>query len=308
MEQDQDGRLAFHGWNVGPRNGSMKLRNYSHSLLPAIVAFLSLFLHSRSLAYQFTEDVLKGSFWRTFPIPLKLQLSRENSKFKITEEALIEAMDEWQRHAPVSLWSYKGGPEATTVANVVRWSSNFEKETGYSAHSTMAVTIRYSTPPLIQRTEIVINGQYFGLEDVDSLKMVLVHELGHTIGLDHSSDLGSIMYRSLSLGSTSNSSLSVDDIVGLEQVMLFHSQKQSEPIQLEQNRSSTNLLDGIASCGQNNLDTSSISPAESAKLKIQKLLAWFVSLFLGALTILSLIYTRLFLLKLTKKHFKSRNI
>jgi len=165
----------------------------------------------------------------------------------------------------------------------VRWSNNFEKETGYAANSTMAITVRYSTPPLLQRTEIIINGQYFGLANLDDLRKILIHELGHTLGLDHSEEYGSLMYRSLALGGTSPSYLSTDDIDGLNEVLKYHTQKQSEPIQLEQRKSgSINPLDGIAGCGQNNQDQSSFSAAENQKAK-QEFVGWILSLIFGSI-------------------------
>ncbi len=274
--------LSFHGWKTfWPRNGSMKLKKNWHSLLPAYLLFLGLFLQHHSLAYQFTEDLIRGSFWRTFPIPLKLQIASNDSRYGLTEQALTEAIDEWQKHSEIQLWDYREGGSTAAANNVIRWSNNFEKETGYAANSTMAITVRYSSPPLLQRTEIIINGQYFGLTNIEDLRKILIHELGHTLGLDHSEEYGSLMYRTLALGDTSPSYLSNDDIEGLSQVMIYHTQKQSEPIQLEQGKSgSSNPLDSIAGCGQNNQDQSSFSPAESERYK-KELMSWFVSLLIG---------------------------
>ncbi len=259
----------------------MKLKKKWHSLLPAYLFFLSFFLQHHSLAYQFTEDLIRGSFWRTFPIPLKLQIASGDSRFSVTEQALVEAIEEWQKHSEIQLWDYKEGGSSAAANNVVRWSNNFEKETGYAANSTMAITVRYSTPPLLQRTEIIINGQYFGLANLDDLRKILIHELGHTLGLDHSEEYGSLMYRSLALGGASPSYLSSDDIDGLNEVLKYHTQKQSEPIQLEQRKSgSSNPLDGIAGCGQNNQDQSSFSAAENVKNK-WNMLQWIYSMFAG---------------------------
>lgn len=280
----------------------MKLKNYSHCLLPVITTFLGLFLQHHSLAYQFTDDLQKGSFWRTFPIALKLQIAATDSRRDVTETALIEAIDEWQRHSEIQLWDYQDANSNPKTSNVVRWSNNFQKETGYSAYSTMAITIRYSTPPLLQRTEIIINGEYPGLNDQDDLKRILIHELGHTIGLDHSAEFGSMMYSTLALGGNGPRVLAEDDIEGLTHVMAYHAEKQSQPIQLEQNRAgSTNALDSIASCGQNNQDVSSFSPAMNGK-NYNTFLVWLFSLALGLFLPLGL----LFLANKTRKLFAQK--
>lgn len=271
----------------------MKLKKNWHSLLPAFLIFLGLSLQHHSLAYQFTEDLIKGSFWRTFPIPLKLQIANSDSRYGLTEQALVDAIDEWQKHSDIQLWDYQAGGFSASANNVIRWSNNFEKETGYSVNSTMAITVRYSSPPLLQRTEIIINGQYSGLEDLDDLRKILIHELGHTIGLDHSQVYGSLMYRSLALGGSSPSYLSSDDVEGLKEVTAYHTQKQSEPIQLQQRKSgASNPLDGIAGCGQNNQDQSSFSLAENNHRK-QEILGWVYSLILGFLLfILGIIFVK----------------
>lgn len=267
----------------------MKLKKkYLHSLLLPIMTFLGLFLHHHSLAYQFTDDLLKGSFWRTFPLPLKIQMSSSDSRYEVTENALIEAIEEWQRHSSIQLWDYQDSSSISRVSNVIRWSNDFQKETGYSVNSTMAVTIRYSTPPLLQRTEIIINGQYPGLADLDNLRKILIHELGHTIGLDHSDYYGSMMYSTLSLNESGPNDLSHDDIDGLHNVVSYHTQKQSEPIQLEQRQSgSKNALDGFSSCGQNNQDVLSFSAAENTH-HMNTFLVWLFSLTMGIFVTLTI--------------------
>lgn len=275
----------------------MKLKNYWHSLLPNLAFILGLFLQHHSLAYQFTEDIQKGIFWRTFPISIKLQISPSDSRFQVTEQALVDAMNEWHKHSDIQIWDLKESNNSSTN-NVIRWSNNFNQETGYSANSTMAITVRYSTPPLLQRTEIIINGQYPGLDNLDDLTMILVHELGHTIGLDHSSDYGSVMYKSLALGTTAQVYLSNDDIEGLSSVMNYHSIKQSQPIQLEQKRSgASNPIDSIASCGQNNQDESSFSLAVDDNKNT--ILVWVLSLITGFFTAMVALIT----FKFSRKHF-----
>ena len=57
---------------------------------------------------------------------------------------------------------------------------------------------------------------YPGASEFD-FQSVLLHELGHAIGFDHSADGGSIMWPNASTGQNSIRNLAVDDVLGLQQ-------------------------------------------------------------------------------------------
>jgi hypothetical protein len=57
---------------------------------------------------------------------------------------------------------------------------------------------------------------YPGASEFD-FQSVILHELGHAIGFDHSSDPGSIMWPSATVGQGSIRNLAVDDVLGLQQ-------------------------------------------------------------------------------------------
>lgn len=87
--------------------------------------------------------------------------------------------------------------------------------------STLAVAIRYTEGPYFAKTEIVFNGNHPMLDDTlnyntqPAIFKTLVHELGHTMGLDHNPfDTDSIMYPSLN--SLVFYRLAQDDVRGMQ--------------------------------------------------------------------------------------------
>jgi hypothetical protein len=101
------------------------------------------------------------------------------------EDLAKTAIDEWQTRSGLSLWDYTGAG----TKNIIRWSTNFANETRMDPQSTLAVAIRYTKGPYFARTEIVVNGGHILNQDQANLRTTLTHELGHTMGLDHS-DVG----------------------------------------------------------------------------------------------------------------------
>lgn len=142
--------------------------------------------------YEFTSDFNLGIYWKNFPIGMNryvLEEGEQNQLRNLTDDAALE----WEQAAEVDLWSFSeaiqvGGPFG---GNYIRWSDNFESETGFDSASTLAVAIRYSLGTFFQKTEIILNKDHDSLvsnEDNDLYKTIL-HELGHTLGLDHSSEI-----------------------------------------------------------------------------------------------------------------------
>jgi hypothetical protein len=79
--------------------------------------------------------------------------------------------------------------------------------------SVLAVAIRYVNGPYFAKTEIVINGGHSLNQNDYFLRTTLTHELGHTMGLDHSDVSSAVMAPSLQL---QYFGLQNDDVVGMQ--------------------------------------------------------------------------------------------
>ena len=214
-------------------------------LLALVIASIS-----QSWAYKFTSDFAAGFYWATLPVEITVVDSDATRKAKL--ESLTQvAMNEWMNSVGSQIWSFYMSDIGATASgrNVVRWSTNFQAETGMNASTTLAAAIRYTSGPYIARTEIVINGSHSMTQNDYFLKTILIHEFGHTVGLDHSDDPYAIMAPSLQL---SYSGLGSDDINGMNAVisktMNYQATGYVSPLSKESDQVSSPM-----SCGSVNL-------------------------------------------------------
>lgn len=166
---------------------------------------------SIGFAWAFTEDFKQGFYWGSFPISLGKFVTNP-SDGALLAQLTDQAQQEWENAVGKEIWSTTPGYNVGAASgNHIRWSNNFGAETGYDPNTTLAVTIRYSSGTFFSQVVIVLNGENNALRSNSQgmLKKTILHELGHTIGLDHSQQL-SIM--GASLGSVS--SLTWDDVQG----------------------------------------------------------------------------------------------
>jgi len=158
-----------------------------------IVFCFTLLVWQNAMAYRLTEDFSKGFYWSAFPVNFIVMDTDANRMQMITNLAR-NAVQEWESAITEGLWnvtSQQGAPSSNR--NIIRWSTNFAKETGLSESSTLAVAIRYTRGPYIARAEIIINGNHAMNSFEEQLNTVLVHELGHILGLDHSENGQAVM-------------------------------------------------------------------------------------------------------------------
>jgi hypothetical protein len=135
-------------------------------------------------AYRLTTDFNNGFYWSSLPINIAVIESDPNRK-SLLESIAQSAINEWQTSSGLSLWNFVG----TGTKNIIRWSTNFAAETRMDPKSVLAVAIRYTNGPYFARTEIVINGGHELNQNNVYLRTTITHELGHTMGMDHS-DVG----------------------------------------------------------------------------------------------------------------------
>lgn len=184
---------------------------------------LFIFLFSlKAFSYKFTSDFNNGFYWSNFPLQFQVKDTNLNRKTLI-ESIVAKSMEEWESATGFSIWTLLTGNQS--AGHIIRWSTNFTQETGMNSFSTLAVTIRYSEGPYFVKSEIVINGENSTNLNPSNLATVITHELGHTIGLDHSENPQAVMYGNLVLG---YQGLSQDDINGMSEVFFISQKRQAE--------------------------------------------------------------------------------
>jgi hypothetical protein len=235
---------------------------------------LLLLVSCPSWGYRLTADFLDGFYWATLPIGITVVESDPVRKAML-EELSQAAISEWESKTNLSLWDYSGGG----TKNIIRWSSNFAAETRMDARTVLAVAIRYTNGPYFARTEIVINGNHTLNSNEDHLRTTITHELGHTMGLEHSEVSEAIMAPTLQPW---YAGLHEDDIEGMQNAESITSKRQVEryvsPLAFN-NQESTSK--GIA-CGTVAPVSSGVSMNDLLSLAggllisfIRKLFKWF---------------------------------
>lgn len=175
--------------------------------------------------YRLTQDFINGFYWASLPVSFIVQDSNSIRKSMLTN-LTKDAIGEWENRTGLSIWDVAAGG----TSNIIRWSTNFAGETRMDPSSVLAVAIRYTNGPYFARTEIVINGSHnsfnTGNPSIDKMNLgtTLVHELGHTIGLDHSENMMAVMAPTLQYP---YNGLDTDDLHGMSEA---HAQTQHRQV------------------------------------------------------------------------------
>ena len=163
--------------------------------------------------YNLTQDFVNGFYWANLPVSIVISEKDPGRKQLLTELA-DAAISEWQMETGLSLWNLTTGG----TKNIIRWSTNFARETDMDPQSVLAVAIRYTNGPYFAKSEIIINGNHdsfntpFATINKMNIGTTLVHELGHTMGLDHSENMMAVMAPTLQYP---YNGLHSDDVYGM---------------------------------------------------------------------------------------------
>lgn len=161
--------------------------------------------------YQFTPDFTNGFYWHSLPIKITV-LESDSERKQMLEDLSQAAIHDWEDSSGLKLWDFSDEGSGAGVRNIIRWSENFAAETNMDPDSVLAVAIRYTDGPYFAKTEIVINGNHQLNKYENYLRTTLTHELGHTMGLDHSEEMEAVMAPTLQAYYTG---LHDDDVKGL---------------------------------------------------------------------------------------------
>ena len=234
-------------------------------------------LATSAWAYRLTSDFQNGFYWSSLPITMMV-IEKDPARKAALEDHAKAAIDEWQSSSGLSLWDFLGAGSK----NIIRWSTNFAAETRMDPASVLAVAIRYTNGPYFAHTEIVINGGHPLNQNRSYLRTTITHELGHTMGLDHSDVSEAVMAPTLQMWYTG---LNVDDVNGMQDAYAQTNQRQVtryvSPLAYSSDRSQSQPV----SCGTvGPLTQASTAPNLSAILSVlggilisfvRKLFNWF---------------------------------
>ncbi len=183
-----------------------------------LVILLFIVLAPKVKAYSFTSDFNAGIYWASYPVSATVFGANDNEG-DVLQQLTNQAIAEWEGRVGKEVWNLGGSPliNVASFGNAIRWSQSFAAETGFNPSTTLAVTVRYRLGTHFSRFEIILNGESSALRNnsANILYQVLLHELGHVIGLDHSQEKDAVMFASLQ----GNNSLSEDDISGASAVV-----------------------------------------------------------------------------------------
>lgn len=171
---------------------------------------------SEAWGFRFTSDFERGFYWGALPVRMDVVAANASDGNQLAS-LVSQAVNAWESSTGSEIWDLVSGWSGSSrTGNSIRWSFNFAAETGYDPTVTLAVTIRYATGTYFSKTEIILNGQNASLRNNSNniLWKTILHEMGHTIGLDHSDQMAIMAPYVGSLNS-----LQYDDIQGMNSLV-----------------------------------------------------------------------------------------
>jgi hypothetical protein len=218
-------------------------------LTTSLAFMVTLLISSEVQAYSFTVDYNQGLYWQNFPIPMQVIVANGADGAQL-QSFTEDTQQEWEDSIGVVVWDINPSFQVSSnpTGNNVRWSFNFAAETGYDPVNTLAVAVRYNQGTYIVKTEIILNGELIELRNNINglLYKTLLHEFGHTVGLDHSTNTA-MMQATLNNLST----LQADDVAGFGAVISDTKNRQATGFvgNLGGNGSQSNAKETVAGCG-----------------------------------------------------------
>ncbi len=183
------------------------------------IFLLMLLFGQISYGYQIASDVKQGMFWPSFPLAMQVVVPADDGGELL--RLVQECAQEWEDSLGLNIWDIREARSGDK--NTIYWENNFGQVTGYNPQQTLAVTFRYQQSGIFTRVQILLNGEIAVLRQNWNglLRKTILHELGHTFGLDHS-QLPAIMQAYIG----NYAHIQDDDVQGANEVIDIQQQRQ----------------------------------------------------------------------------------
>ncbi|HEY7286585.1 MAG TPA: matrixin family metalloprotease [Vicinamibacterales bacterium] len=166
-------------------------------------------------------DVSAGVKWSASPVPYYVNPTNLDLPTSVVPPAVQVGADAWSLQTNASFrFQYAGASSVTTNAND---GVNVVMFRNASSGSAIATTYWWSSGSRIIDADIVFWDAGFtfftgstGCANGFYIEDIAAHEFGHALGLGHSTSTAATMYPSVSYCNTSNRSLDIDDINGVQ--------------------------------------------------------------------------------------------